>query len=278
MLDPTILLDVRFEISSVFSTYKMELGESNSRLVTATITDTDAIYVGYYKPFKYIYTDVTTVNTNAGTLTVEFYNGTDWEEPANSFDETEMFTKSGFIQLVEDDLTDWEASTVNTQELYWLKLTPSVSTSATIFNFMGLMFSDDKVLETENPYINDTEMLLGETNHLKANLAARNQIIKKFQNQPYYKINSSGERVRLTSWDLLDIHEVRQASIYLTLSKIYFNLSDSSDDAWMAKSKEYKDFYEDAIKMALISLDTNDNGITDPSENLVTTTNSRLWR
>jgi hypothetical protein len=64
----------------------------------------------------------------------------------------------------------------------------------------------------------------------------------------------------------MDVFEIREAAIFLALSKIFFNLSDSPDDHWWIKYREYADKYEAKMTVARLSIDTDDDGITDEDE------------
>ena len=276
MIDMEQLLELKFNISSVFSDAKLKLGQAARDTVTITVDVGDSIYVGYYKKINTVYMDIPTPSTTDTVLSVSYWNGTEWSA-ATVFDETLGLTRSGFIQIDKGAYDSWEQNEIDSTTMYWLKMDVADTTSEMVFNFVGLMFSDDASLEWENPYINDTEMLLGNPNHLGFHMAARDEIIRNLCSKSYYKVKD-GQKARIVAWDLLDIQQVRQASIFSTLSKIYFNLSDSSDDHWMQKSEKYKQMYEEAIKLAYLTLDTNDDGETSQSENMATSTSVRLFR
>ena len=276
MIDMEQLLELKFNISSVFSDAKLKLGQAARDTVTITVDVGDSIYVGYYKKINTVYMDIPTPSTTDTVLSVSYWNGTEWSA-ATVFDETLGLTRSGFIQIDKGAYDSWEQNEIDSTTMYWLKMDVADTTSEMVFNFVGLMFSDDASLEWENPYINDTEMLLGNRNHLGFHMAARDEIIRNLCSKSYYKVKD-GQKARIVAWDLLDIQQVRQASIFSTLSKIYFNLSDSSDDHWMQKSEKYKQMYEEAIKLAYLTLDTNDDGETSQSENMATSTSVRLFR
>ena len=48
----------------------------------------DYLYVGYYKPINNFFVEIGTANTNAGSFTGQFYNGTTWTSLAGFFDDS----------------------------------------------------------------------------------------------------------------------------------------------------------------------------------------------
>ena len=102
MIDLKSLLNVKHFDSSTYTDYDFKLGNSNpDETVTLTLDTDHYLYIGYYKPIKYIYFDLPTPNENAATLTVEYYNGTDWTSIDSIVDETKGLTQNGFIQWEE---------------------------------------------------------------------------------------------------------------------------------------------------------------------------------
>ena len=82
----------------------------------------------------------------------------------------------------------------------------------------------------------------------------------------------------LSQFDFFDIQEVRLASTFLVLSKIFRNMSDEVDDKWQVKADEYFAKYKDMIRLARISLDLNDDGHQSGSETLKGFITRRLLR
>jgi hypothetical protein len=70
----------------------------------------------------------------------------------------------------------------------------------------------------------------------------------------------------INPWDLLDMGEIRQASTFLTLSKIFHNLSDSVEDYYAEKGKYYFNQFQDMFKLLAITVDNNDDGYVDDNE------------
>lgn len=284
MLDNKILLEIKSSISSTFADHKINLGDPTRDSVTKTFADSDYIYIGFFKPIKAFYIDLATANTNDITLSFEYYNGSAWTTLSNAIDETNGLTRSGFIQWPESDFKDstdnllWDANEVDSLEKYWVRISFSAASSETTFNFIGLVFSDDTSLLTQLPYANDTQLLSGQSNHLKYHVSARDEIINKLESKGYFKIDTDNNVDRITPWDLLDINQVKLGAIYLVLSKIYFNLSDAVDDQWIDKSERLYERYDKMISNIRVSIDQDDDGETDNGERMKPVNISRLTR
>ena len=276
MLNMEILLDIRYhDNATTFTDLKIDLGQPASGSSSVTLKTADYIYVGYYKPFQFLYMDITTPNTTASTVSYEFWNGTTWTS-LSTVDDTGNLTRSGMVQWEEQ--STWDETTVDTKEQYWIRASTDTLHSAATFNFMGLVFSDANDLALHTPYINESNQLNGETTHFKAHIAARDTIIQRFINRGYIKTNAAGTRTAITGWDLLDINEVRMASTYLTLSIIHFNLSDDAEDHWMDKAARFRGEYEKTINQVRLTVDSDDDGTTDAGENQARFKSVSLYR
>jgi hypothetical protein len=106
------------------------------------------------------------------------------------------------------------------------------------------------------------------TSHILTHAACRNEILQKFRAKDFYKLDSDGNKQNINAWDLLDIAEVKQGAVYLAMSKIYYNMSDSENDIWAIKAGEYFNKYESMINIAATTIDFNDNGASD-DQNIV---------
>ena len=269
MLDIKTLLDIKYYNGSSYDNIKMKLGSVDRDTYSATLSDANYLYLGYNKPIRNIYFDFLTPNTTSNTLTIEYSNADgDWTALTDIYDETEGFTRNGLIQWEELAGALVGEIEVDSIEKYWIRIQPSASHSASVWNFMGLILSNDRDLLLENPYILETNLLMGESNHLKAHVASRNEIVQTYSNKGNIKKDSSLNVQRITFWDMLDIQEFRQGALFLALSKIYFNLSDKKDDTWLTKSLDYRDRYLEQIDLYYSTLDLNDNGQTGDSERM----------
>lgn len=264
MFDPTTKLTVLHDAGGLFSDLSDDATDFIRDSFTFTLTSaTDYLYIGYYKPFNTVYSHFDTAAVAAGTFTAEYYNGTAWTALSLE-DQTKGFSRSGFIFW---DKSNMAQISVDSKSAYYIRLKPTSDLTATVRG-INLIFSDDNALKQEFFEI-DNETLLppGETSHLVHHVAARNTIVQMLRNQGYLKVtDGSSVEKQITQWDLMDIHQVRQSAVYLTLSKIFFLLSDSQEDTWWVKYKEYQMKFEDSFRLIRLTVDQDDDGQTDVAE------------
>jgi hypothetical protein len=250
--------------NSVFTNYSTEALDYDRDTFTITLDSTTSyLYVGFYKPINTFYAEIDTANTNAGLLTGEYYNGSSWSSLTNMFDETKSLVRSGFIQW-DRNLTDETITTIDSIELFWYRFRPSVTHSATVLKGINTVFSDDTDLKREFFEIADL-LPSGETSHILSHVASREQIIQAIRQGGLYKYNSA-TRKDITAFDIHDVGQIKLASTYLTLSKIFGAVTDDPDDTYKDKSKEYRAQYGLAVKTPYIDIDTDDDGIRDAGE------------
>jgi len=258
-------LTIFHDDNSSFSEYSREALDFDRDTFTLTLSSsTSYLYVGFYKPINAFYNELGTVNTNAGTIAGEYYNGSSWVSITNMFDETNSFTRSGFISW-DRDLTDETEVLINGETMFFYRFRPSVTTSATIFKGLNIVFSDDTDLKRE--FFEASNFLpSGESSHILTHVASRDHIIQVLRNSGSFKTTSSGERKDITAFDIHDIGQIKLAATYLTLSKIFGAVIDDPDGLYKMKSEDYKSDYSLAIKTPFIDLDRDDDGLNDTSE------------
>lgn len=260
-------LTVFDDANSVFSDYSNESLDFDRDTFTITLNQsTSYLYVGFYKPINTFYVEVGTANINAGDLSGEFYNGTTWVNLVGLHDDTNSFTRSGFVQF-DRNQTSEAATTINSTEKFWYRFRPTVTHSATVINGLNIIFSDDQDLKREFFEISDF-LPSGESSFILTHMATRDHIIQVIRNSGEKKVNSAGTSKDISPWDLLEIPQIKLASTYLSLSKIFSNIQDDSDDIWRQKSKDYHTLYSQAQKTFYLNLDSDDDGIADTSETL----------
>lgn len=77
-------------------------------------------------------------------------------------------------------------------------------------------------------------------------------------------VNAYGNK--FDKWDLVDLEEVRQWSIFQTLKLIMQGISNQTDDVFDRKAKEYSKFEEAARQRAILRIDVNKDGVVDTTE------------
>ena len=248
------------------------------------VTSEDALYIGYRKPINVFYVDLSTVNAVSASLTLQYYQA----GAVNAFttittfsDDTDGLTRSGFVTWGRNP-TDEEATTVNSVELFWYKLTwDATLTATTAIKGINIVFSDDSDLRAWVPSITTSKYLTtGETTHIFSHVAARNHILQELINDGKIKVNfTTGEFSEVNQFDILDVNQLRNASTLKTLAIIYADLSDSPDDKYQVKSDKYEGYYAKAYtKLMFLNIDVDDDGIEDQFEELNTASSELLRR
>lgn len=265
MIDPLSKLTVLHDDNSVFTNHTENAADFLRDTFSITLNSSeDYLYIGFAKPFNTAYIALITANTNSNTLNAEYYNGTSWVS-LELTDESKGLTRSGFIYW---DKSNMKSATINSIEKYYIRLRPSATHTATTIRGINLIFADDNALKQEFFEIdNETLLPSGEDSHLVNHVGARNAIVQLLRNKGYLKQSDNQTALKqITQWDLMDIFQVKQAAVMLTLSKIFFMLSDSKEDTWWAKYEEYQDKFEESFELVKLTIDQNDNGLNDVEE------------
>ena len=230
-----------------------------------TLLDSDFIYVGFDKPINALYVHMTTANTNTSVLSLEYYNGA-FIAAVGLVDRTVGLSGSNFIEW-DRNQTEEVVTTINGLEKFWYRISVDVTTSALTFRGINLLFSSDEQLREEANYLLSTDYYVGsETSFVNYHQAARNQIIQRLRNEGYRVINNSTGHKDLDIFDLLDYKQLQEASKYLVLAKIFFFLSDATDDKYNQKHIEFTKMYSDAFRTFFLAVDLNDDGKESVSE------------
>jgi hypothetical protein len=267
MINPNTKLTIYHDNGGSFEDHSREAFDFSRDAFNLTLSHTASyLYVGFYKPVNSVFIQLNTVNTNANLMAGEFFNGSTWSPLRNLFDDTKGFTRSGFITW-DRNQTSQASNSINGNTMYWVRFRPSVTHSNTVVQAINFVFTDDNDLSYEVPEITDTNHLAGKTSHILTHVAVRNEILQSLINKDYSKTNpTTGLKEDLTCWDILDVHQLKQACIFLALSKIYFNFSDSIEDKYYQKYKDYYSKFKSSFELSQLALDSNDDGIEDDAE------------
>ena len=275
MLNMEALLESLYFDGSTFTDNKIKLGQAAGKTAEITLDTDNYVYTGYYKPFNQFYLDIPTPNTNASSVLLEYWDGTQWSTVA-SIDSTDDLTSSGLMQW--EPLSDWATTAVDGTTKYWTRLSTDTLHSAASYNFIGLILADDNDLEIQVPYINESDLLGGETSHFKYHIAARDAIVQRITNRGYIKLSTGGVWTSMTAWDLLTISELRLAATNLALYYVYFNASDSPEDVFAFKAQKFMELYEMNVATARLTLDSDDDGVKDISETVARSNVVRMFK
>lgn len=280
MLIPKDFPKVFFSDNGVFtdiSLNALNFGESSSTV--AVVAAEDKIYFGRVKPFSSIYVEMSTVNTNASTMTVKYYDGdsSSFLSVEDLVDETNGFTQSGFVQWKNpaSDISGvtWADSLINSANKYWIEITFSADFSAgTALRGMNIVYSDDRDLNRVYDGVSNY-FRTGTTTGILYHEQARKEIIQSLRNDGKFKVrlgglNNDGMVDQIDEWDLHRIEEVNLWSTYLSLSHLFDNISVNADDNFARLSQKFYLKAQEMKKAYYLTLDVDDDGILDSNERL----------
>ena len=247
-----------------------------------------SIDVGYYKPINAIYCEMEP-NLASRKVIVKYFNGTSFVNVSGLSDNTKGLARSGFITF-DRDQANQSQTTIEGQNLYWYRITLSSTQGEPIQSDGGeqilteddviltsepgeimlrsyginLVFSDDRDLHSEYPSVNDHKGDL--RSFIGFHQAARDEIVTDIRNRGKTVKKDNQSYKKIDQFDLMDFEEVRQASKFKALEKLFFWLSDANDDRYGGRMAYYKRKYEDAKQQAFLTLDSNNDGKVDIEE------------
>lgn len=235
-----------------------------------------ALYFARFKPFAALYAEVKVPNSVATSLTLEYWNGSAWVAVAGQVDDSNAFSRSGFIQF--DKPEDWAETTVNGVEGYFVRVRPGLDlTGTTELQGLNIVFSDDQDLRGVYPSItnyldsNETTFILRHEN-------SRDRVVETIRKIGRKSTPGSGKYESYEAWDFLHIEEVRLWATYLTLANIFSGLQSKDDDMFLQKAKEYERAAEGYRAEAFLTLDVDNDGLDDKAEEVAEISSRRLVR
>jgi len=250
--------DLNILIGASMTDYSIILNDYQRDELTLVLPVGEFIYVGLYKPFNTLYWEFIEPSSETTTLmNLEIYNGEIWQAVDNFLDETINGTRSGFIGWKKRN--GWGPSTIQNDNLYWVRFSFTEEFSAKI-RAINILFSDDNDLRGELQSL-DKYLAQGQKSFAPSHQSVRNDIVQTLRNKgkiKYGKGCSSLEKI--TKWDLLDIDEVKTASKYFVLEKIFWQASSAPNDKFSERQNQSKGMAEKAFDLLYLSLDENNSG------------------
>jgi len=265
MLDFKNRLFVFHDDNSVFVDHSNDSFDfSRNSYLLPLVSAEDFLYIGFRKPINTFYVDMKVVSTET-TFTAEYFNGTTFTSLSNFFDDSRGFSRSGFVRW-DRNQTDEAATTIDGQEAFWYKLKPAADFGeGAEVQGLNILFSDDQDLNDEFDCINDY-LSDNRTSFVLFHQSAKRDIIQELRNKRSNKRSSTKDLEDITEWDVLDTPQINQASKYLVLSKIFFNISDNVEDKYYQFFRDYDRKYKESFPVGILRLDEDDDGLTDNSE------------
>lgn len=231
--------------------------------VTLSLLTTETIDIGYFKPINSIYFDIKP-HLTGNNLALEFWDGSAWLEITERTDKTLGLKRSGFVSW-KRNIDIQQASLLHGSTLYWYRIRVGANDiTALELKGVNLVFADDYDLLESYPdimeYLPD-----GADSFIAYHQSARNFILTYLRNKGK-NVESYGVFKMMDQFDLHNYEEVRQAAKYKALAMIFFNESDSVDDKWYQKAKDFDALYGSSIDMSFLSIDKNNDGKSDATE------------
>lgn len=214
--------------------------------------------MAFKSPFTTRHFNLSVPNTAATTVTIKIYDGTSFVLAKDIVDQTDGFTKSGFISWI--NINDWrlaELDPIPDRELFWVELTVSVDLDAgTELQSVLNLFSDESQLRALYPEIaTDTRYLPpGRTDFVEQLKAGTDQVILRLKQDKLIKDESI----------ILDINEVALAATHATAWVILNPIS--RDDADKESAKKAFDDMNSSLNDVRLTMDFNESGVIDEEE------------
>jgi hypothetical protein len=253
-------LTIIYETENISENLYKVKGEESITLDASTY-----LYIGFRKPLTQLFFEIKTANTNDVELVVEKYT-TDWTAVDHA-DETNGLKESDFLFL--SDIDSENKTTVEGEELYWIRISADSATSATELRMINLLLNSEEDLVDEEP---DIAQFYPDTidSHVYSLVSAKKYILRKINNGGMHKYNSTDLRYyQMNVFDVFDINELREASTYYALYKIYHNISEA-DDNYKQKATDYLEKFQSSFALfsdAKLSMDKEDDGEESREDN-----------
>jgi len=158
---------VLFSDNAVLTDFSSELNKYRAEDASfSMIAAEDFIYIGQYTPFNSRYFDVTVASVAGELLTVDVWNGSQWQATVDNLDETGGFANSGYLTWTLDqdesgwakedseDITGLTASP-KIYGFYWVRIKASGDLGATTVNYTGNKFSTDDEMYSYYPALDN---------------------------------------------------------------------------------------------------------------------------
>ena len=227
------------------------------------LTNTDAFYIGFQGPFAARYFEVPVVNATANNVSVKFWDGTQWTNVQDLVDQTQGFTKSGFISWLNTG--EWvpkKVTPVDDVALYWVKLTVDVGLDlATELQACVNVFSDDDILNAYYPELQSDSRFKPVdvdgsplTTFLKQHLAAKDLVVLRLKQR----------KVITDESQIIDVNSVASAAVHAAAWLIVNPIATS--DEMKALADRAKGLFDMEINELGKSADIDGDGVVTESE------------
>lgn len=225
--------------------------------LTFALTTSDAFYVGFREKFQTRYFLLSTVSSGSATLTVKYWDGTQYSAIEDLVDQTRGFTRSGFLSW--SNVAGWEKKAqtgISDVELYWIQITVSATLTACVLQCVENLFCDDVLLSSYYPeLVSDTRYLPpNRTSFIDQFVAAKDLVVTRLKQDSIIKDESQ----------VLDINQVAIAATHAAAWIIYEPIAKSDEDKETAKDMFRK--FNNELTKSYKSFDLDNSGAIDTVE------------
>lgn len=257
---------------STISDLSNKLNDYYSGSEKIPLVSTDYLYIGQSGAFNHLYFEVDGSNTSSTVISLQYWDGKQFQNAVEVNDETNGFKNSGFISFVPDRNKGW----VNDDTLYtdgkelvtglsaitvydknWIRLKVSVNLlSTTSVSWIGNIFSDDNDILSECPelmrplYMSTWET--GKTDWKEQHIVAAELMINDLISDDVVDLQGQ----------ILDRFAMRKIAVMKCIEIIYNGLGDDYKDNTQRARNEYMS----RKKRGIFNVDKNQDGILNDDE------------
>jgi hypothetical protein len=247
--------------------------QDESATIDAAITTSQYIYVAQKLPFTNMFMWIDTANTTTATMSIEYWNGTEWKSAVDVLDGTlsggKTLARSGNVQFSLDKNYGWqtvshtadtsaptELQTLNIAGCYWLRIAVSANMSAgTDLKELGYAFTSTQQLNDFDVEISGfyDSFATGKTDWIPEILSASKLLVIELKRQGL--LTAQGQ--------IIELEDFYIPCTYKALEVIYFNLGPS----YAEKRKVVAEEFKKSLNVQRPAIDTNADGKLDSNEN-----------
>lgn len=249
--------------------------QDEATTVSLVIDQTDDyLYFAQHYPFNNFFIQMDTVNTNAGSLAIQYWGGQaqGWVDAVDILDATSVagvpLARSGVVQFSPDIQFSWHIvgdtrtepqplglETLNIYNVFWIRFRWSATPSAgTDMKRLVYSFTRSQQIDNIDVQINQflTSFAAGKTNWDDEIITASMMLVNDMRRRG----------IIVHQGQLLRFDDVSLAADWMTLCLIYRNLG----PAFLDKLTRSKQEYEMAISVKAFSIDENQSGFLERRE------------
>lgn len=230
----------------------------------------DYLYIGNIAPFNHFYMKLDVVNTEALSLNVHYWSGSQWRSVIEVMDETNGLTESGFLTFVPDRNHAWINSDTNgtgqtitglenitIYDKYWVRVSLSANPSSTAaLSWIGQKFSNDDDLGSEYPELLNQNVKAsfesGKTDWEKQHVRAAELIVAEL-----IKANI-----------IYSKNQILERSTFMlpSVSKVGELIYSSFGDDYIDQANNARAEFKSRMQKGIYDIDSNSDGELDPFE------------